>query len=49
MAEYQIESYPDYLARKAAEAEAEAGDKPTTKKAKGVEDKAVKAEDDEAK
>jgi hypothetical protein len=39
MADYQIESYPDYLARKAAEAEA-----PVAKKAKGVEDKSVKAD-----
>lgn len=35
-----LESWPEYLARKAAEVEAEA---PAVKKAKGVEDKAVKA------
>jgi hypothetical protein len=44
---YELESYPDYLARKAREAAAEPAAKQV--KAKAVEDKAVKAEDDEAK
>lgn len=42
------ESYPDYLARKAAEADAPEPE-PEGKKAKGVEDKAVKAEAAEGK
>ncbi len=44
---YELEPYPDYLARKARESD----EAPTAKqvKAKAVEDKAVKAEDDEAK
>jgi hypothetical protein len=39
------ESYPDYLARKAAAAAAEADEQPMVKKAKGAEDKAIKATD----
>lgn len=44
--ESKLESYPEYLARKAAEAAEPAT---VAKKAKAVEDKAVKAEDDEGK
>lgn len=39
---YELESYPEYLKRKAAEAAAPERD---AKKAKGVEDKAVKADE----
>jgi hypothetical protein len=48
-----LESYPDYLARKAAQAAAAVtevvADEPTAKKAKGVEDKAIKAGEAEDK
>jgi hypothetical protein len=42
-----LESWPEYLARKAAESDAPAA--PAAKKAKGVEDKAVAAEDTDEK
>jgi hypothetical protein len=45
-----LESWPEYLARKAAEfANANASAAPVAKKAKGVEDKAVTAEDADEK